>query len=213
MKGYDATFLLLVMKGEKKCLPIGFQTGFHLNSFRKGETLNKQYIINKIANNPKFMDYIPNGVDPMSLTRDFLLTVRIYYLNFFKLVAFLEPELYKQFYTISKTQAGNSTLNRWEDYNLIVEKKIYEKIKQFVPINNFGSNKNNKGFRTTKNGIDTGLFTKINNPLILNNNNMPNNINSESDTDNNIINRMQGSNLNINRIKIIPKNKIEIDEQ
>ena len=75
LKGYDATFLLKVMKGEKKCLPVGFQTGFNLNYFRKGETLNKLYIINKLGNNPKLKDYLPDNVSPMSLTRDFLLTV------------------------------------------------------------------------------------------------------------------------------------------
>lgn len=80
MKGFDSTFLLMVMKGQKKCLPIGFQTGFHLNYFRKGETLNKEYIINKIRLNQNFYQYIPDGVSPMSLTRDFLLTVRYFFL-------------------------------------------------------------------------------------------------------------------------------------
>ena len=82
LKGYDATFLLQVMKGEKKCLPVGFQTGFNLNYFRKGETLNKAYIINKINNNPKFKDYLPDNVSPMCLSRDFLLTVSFLYLTF-----------------------------------------------------------------------------------------------------------------------------------
>jgi hypothetical protein len=41
LKGYDATFILKVMRGEKRCLPVGFQSGFHLNSLKKGETLNK----------------------------------------------------------------------------------------------------------------------------------------------------------------------------
>ena len=65
----------MVMKGEKKYLPIGFQSGFHLNYFRKGETLSKEYIINKIGENPEFYKYIPDGVSPIALTRDFLLTV------------------------------------------------------------------------------------------------------------------------------------------
>ena len=77
MKGFDATFLLQVMRGEKKCLPVGFQTGFNLNYFRKGETLNKSYIINKISNNPKFNEYLPDNISLMSLSRDFLLTVRL----------------------------------------------------------------------------------------------------------------------------------------
>ena len=75
LKGYDATFLLKVMKGEKKCLPVGFQTGFNLNYFRKGKTLNKSYIINKLGNDPKLKDYLPYSVSPMSMSRDFLLTV------------------------------------------------------------------------------------------------------------------------------------------
>ena len=62
MKGFDATFLLQVMRGEKKCLPVGFQTGFNLNYFLKGETLNKSYIINKISNNPKFSEYLPDNI-------------------------------------------------------------------------------------------------------------------------------------------------------
>ena len=77
LKGYDSTFLLQVMKGEKKCLPVGFQTGFNLNYFRKGETLNKEYIISKIANNQKFKDYVPDNVTLISLTRDFLLTISL----------------------------------------------------------------------------------------------------------------------------------------
>lgn len=82
LKGYDATFLLKVMQGDKKCLPIGFQTGFNLNFFRKGETLNKAYIINKISRNPNFKDYLPDNVSPMCLSRDFLLTVRLFILEF-----------------------------------------------------------------------------------------------------------------------------------
>ena len=78
MKGYDTTFLLKVIKGEKKCLPVGFQTGFNLNYFRKGETLNKSYIINKIGNNQKFNEYLSDRVSLINLTRDFLLTVSKY---------------------------------------------------------------------------------------------------------------------------------------
>ena len=65
------------MRGEKKCLPVGFQTGFNLNYFHKGETLNKYYIINKISNNPKFSEYLPDNISLISVSRDFLLTVRL----------------------------------------------------------------------------------------------------------------------------------------
>ena len=78
MKCFDTTFLLQVIRGIKKCLPVGFQTGFNLNYFHKGETLNKCYIINKISNNLKFSEYLPDNISLMSLSRDFLLTVRLY---------------------------------------------------------------------------------------------------------------------------------------
>ena len=76
LKGYNASFLLKVMKGGKKCLPVGFQTGFNLGYFKKGETLNKQYIIDRISKNPNFIHYLPDNVSPMNLARDFLLTVK-----------------------------------------------------------------------------------------------------------------------------------------
>ena len=75
-------------------------------------------------------------------------------------MAYLEPLLYKEFYAITKEQLGNNSVNKWEDYGLIIQKDIFEKIKQFEPINPNGS-KNNKGFRKTKNGRDTGIFRKI----------------------------------------------------
>lgn len=51
-------------------------------------------------------------------------------------------------------------MNKWDDYSLTIQKDIFEKVKQFVPINP-GANKNNKGFRISKNGQDTGIFKKI----------------------------------------------------
>ena len=132
--------------------------------------------------------------------------------KFFKLVAYIEPELYKQFYAISKNQAGNYSFNRWEDYSLVVDKTIFEKVKQFVPINNFGPNKNNKGFRTKKNGIDTGLFTKMDDSLIPNHNLIMNNSNAQNNDNNIYLNKISISNPNVNHIRIIPKNNIDADE-
>lgn len=77
------------------------------------------------------------------------------------MVAYLDPGLYREFYTISKEQSGNDLSNKWEDYNLVIEKNIFDKIKQFMPINPNAS-KNSKGFRLSKNGIDTGIFQKRN---------------------------------------------------
>lgn len=135
-------------------------------------------------------------------------------------MAYLDPDLYREFYNISKEQMGNNTLSKWEDYNLIIDKKILEKLEQFVPIDNYNGTKNNKGFRTTKNGRDTGIFKKINNHDDVNDN--INQINTNNIENNYIRNKLDLSQQNnpqniqklpINRINIIPKNKIDIDDE
>ena len=125
-------------------------------------------------------------------------------------MAYLEPVLYKQFYAITKEQLGNTSLNKWEDYGLIIEKEIFEKIKQFEPINANGS-KNNKGFRITKNGRNTGIFKKIQEYDGRNNigNNINDNMQDNGDQQNNVrINLNQTG----NKINIIPTNIINEDD-
>ena len=123
-------------------------------------------------------------------------------------MANLEPVLYKEFYAITKEQLGNNSVNKWEDYGLVIQKDIFEKIKQFEPINANGS-KNNKGFRITKNGRDTGIFRKI--QEYEEDNNIGHNIN-----DNNQNNIEQQNNMRIqpnsNNIKISLMQNNEINE-
>ena len=61
-------------------MPLGFIGGFELNSFKKGITLNKDYIIQRMSGNPNYGLYVPNNIDPHKLTRGFLLTVNINYI-------------------------------------------------------------------------------------------------------------------------------------
>ena len=118
-------------------------------------------------------------------------------------MAYLEPVLYKQFYAITKEQLGNNSVNKWEDYGLIIQKDIFEKIKQFEPINSNG-NRNNKGFRTTKNGRDTGIFKRISE--YERNNNAGNNI--HENIENNI--NQQNNNIRIHQNVINnPGNRIQ----
>ena len=125
-------------------------------------------------------------------------------------MAYLEPVLYKQFYAITKEQLGNSSLNKWEDYGLIIEKEIFEKIKQFEPINANGS-KNNKGFRITKNGRNTGIFKKLQDYDEGNNigNNINDNMQNNAEPRNNM--GVQLNNIG-NKISIIPTNIINEDD-
>ena len=51
---------------------------FGLNSFKKGITLNKDYIIGRIRGNGAYGTYVPDNTDPHKLSRGFLLQVRKY---------------------------------------------------------------------------------------------------------------------------------------
>lgn len=48
-------------------------------------------------------------------------------------MAHLEPELYRQFYAIELVML---LLNKWDDYELILDKNILNKIKNFVLLMN-----------------------------------------------------------------------------
>jgi len=147
--GYDTNFVLQVIKGEKKCLPLGFGTGFHLPSFRTGETLNKKYIIDKMMGNPAYGDYIPNKIQPMALSRDYLLS----------LVAFLDADLYRKLYIISKEELGKRNISKWKDYEMTLNIEILNKLKNFHPIEDTSTK--SKPFRLSKNGEKIGIFNHI----------------------------------------------------
>ena len=51
---------------------------FAINSFKKGITLNKQYIMGRMSGNLEYGAYVPNNINPQKLTRAFLLAVRKY---------------------------------------------------------------------------------------------------------------------------------------
>jgi len=43
--------------------------------FRKGEKLTKSYIVENMMGNLEYGNYVPNGINPLSLSREFLLSV------------------------------------------------------------------------------------------------------------------------------------------
>ena len=51
---------------------------YNLNSFKKGITLNKKYIISRMEGNAIYGYYVPDNIDPLKLSRGFLLRVRQY---------------------------------------------------------------------------------------------------------------------------------------
>ena len=82
--GYDSTFFLMFLRGDKKVrsiyinlqlLPISMSGSFELNTFKKGITLSKDYIISRMVGNEVYGLYTPNDVQPKKLSRAFLLKV------------------------------------------------------------------------------------------------------------------------------------------
>ena len=83
--------------------------------------------------NEKYGDYVPDKVSPNLLSRDFLLSVR-YYFKYFQLIAFVDADLYKKLQSIEKDQLSKKNYNKWEEYRVKLNKEIYDKLQNFVPI-------------------------------------------------------------------------------
>ena len=58
--------------------------GYDINSFHKGITLSKDYILGRMSSNPEYGRYVPDNTNPKKLTRAFLLTIIIiiYFLDY-----------------------------------------------------------------------------------------------------------------------------------
>ena len=197
--GFDSTFFLQVIAGKKKYLPGNFTVKHKLGYFRKGIRLDKKYIIGKMQGNALYRDYVPDKCDPIKLSKEFLLT----------LVAYVDPQLYKDFYNSYKEELMKKNYNKWSDYNINISKNLINDVNSFIPMSQ--KNKKQGGFKTFKNHQGTNVFTQINN--IGMNNNRRNQKQEIIGTQMNQINNLQQLNSqNMNRIneleqQIILKNE------
>ena len=183
--GYDSNFFLKVIMGEKRYLPINFNVGYKLKYFKKGITLDKKYIISKMIGNLAYALYTPDNINVEKLSRNFLLT----------LVAFIDPNLYRSFYSIYKQQMTDRKYNKWINYNIEIRSDILAKVQKFVPINI--NSAGNKSFKLTKNHIPNNTFKRSEKV----------NINFQNNAQNNIINSQPKKEIKIS----INKNKNDIN--
>ena len=77
--------------------------GYNLNSFKNGIKLTKEYILGRMQGNALYGQYVPVNINPMKLTRRFLLTVNNF-CNHFQLIAYVDANLYKELHGIEKIQ-------------------------------------------------------------------------------------------------------------
>ncbi len=83
--------------------------------------------------NAEYGYYVPDKVAPKLLSREFLLAVNNIY-NFYQLVAYVDPELYRKLQATEKEQSGQKNLCQWNEYKVKINKGIFEKMKRFTPI-------------------------------------------------------------------------------
>ena len=139
-------FFLSVIKGDKKYLPNNFTVNYNIGYFRNGEKLDKKYIIDKMKTNNAYALYTPDICDPTKFSKSFLL----------KLIAYVDPNLFRELYSINKKQKAERNYNRWADFKIDIKREFINDIKEFNSIN-IGKN-NRGGFRRTKNHNPSNLF-------------------------------------------------------
>ena len=83
--------------------------------------------------NQEYGNYVPNNIDPRKLTRGFLLTVIIFYI-ILQLIAYVDKELYKNLYSISKMQMAQKSFSKWNDYVVEIAHNLLNNIKNYSAI-------------------------------------------------------------------------------
>ena len=56
---------------------------------------------------------------------------------------------------------GNKNTKKWDNYVAEIKPEYYDKLKEYIAIENNGEHKSSKAFRLKKNGQDTNIFKKI----------------------------------------------------
>ena len=194
--GYDSNFFLSVIKGDKKYLPNNFTVNYNIGYFRTGEKLDKKYIIEKMKPNKTYALYTPDICDQTKFSKTFLL----------KLIAYVDPNLFRQLYSLNKKQKAEMNFNKWADFKIDIKQEYIRDIKEFSSIN---AGKNNRGgFRRTKNHNPSNLFYQFQGRI--NQNNL-NNRNENAEINKNLENQIQQMN-HINSTVVVKIKKNEIIE-
>lgn len=75
---FGKAFLLSVLNGKKKLLPLGCVGGFNIPYYSKNKQLTKDDIFKKFVGDENLMAFIPDDPDVKSISREFLLSVLFY---------------------------------------------------------------------------------------------------------------------------------------
>lgn len=122
---FGREFVLLVLSGKKKLLPLGCFGGFNIPYFSKSKKLTKDDIFKKFIGDESLLIYLPDNPDMKSVTRELLLSI-LFYGNRNKYLSLYEE--YKEL-QIQRTTTGNTK------YYAKVTEEMFSHLQNFKPIN------------------------------------------------------------------------------
>jgi len=61
---------------------------------------------------------------------------------------------------------ASKSYNKWQDYSTEIRPEYYTKLEEFIAIDNYTDAKKSRAFRLSKNGQSTGVFNKISNAMM-----------------------------------------------
>jgi len=122
---FGREFVLLVLSGKKKLLPLGCFGGFNIPYFSKSKKLTKDDIFKKFIGDESLLIYLPDNPDMKSITRELLLSI-LFYGNRSKYLSLYEE--YKEL-QIQRTTTGN------RKYYAKVTEEMLSYLQNFKPIN------------------------------------------------------------------------------
>lgn len=157
--GYDTSFFICFLKGEKKLLKLSNHKDYKMKYYRSDNLLTKHHLVNLIKENNIYTRYLPDSVDLNKLSKDYLFT----------LIASLDAQTYSQLYAAYKNKESSKVFKKWDEYEVSLPENVLGSISLFNPVHSHLTN--TKNFRLSKNHIPTNLFSHSGENNILNDKN------------------------------------------
>lgn len=112
------------------------------------------------------MMYIPDDITPNSISREYLLSVNINFINFIlneslQVIAFADNELYLKLYEGYKQIKEERQSKKWGSYQIEVAQGVKDVLDKYQSIDS-NTSKGLKPLRFSKNGKELKLIKKIN---------------------------------------------------
>lgn len=85
---------------------------------------------------PESQEFLPDDINLLSISREYLLSVSLFNIKFIFLQQNLEtvaPAKYVELYNSYKNKLSEKTTKKWSNYEVYMNQNIAEKLKAFIP--------------------------------------------------------------------------------